>query len=186
MVIEPDSIQPDTKDWTWVLDRSCPECGFDPGSVSRGNLAGRIAAALEPWPALLAADSCAVRPQPSTWSRLEYGAHVREVTQLMRRRLEQILTEDDARFANWDQDVAAVEGQYGLQNPRDVAAGIVSGGAALVTAFGSVPADAWERQGVRSNGSRFTAYTLGVYALHDLAHHVWDVTDGVPTPDGPA
>ena len=22
------TIEPDTKDWTWVLDRPCPECGF--------------------------------------------------------------------------------------------------------------------------------------------------------------
>ena len=24
-----DPIVPDTKDWTWVLDRPCEECGFD-------------------------------------------------------------------------------------------------------------------------------------------------------------
>lgn len=173
-------IEPDTKDWTWVLDRSCPECGFGPDSVSHENLPDRLAAALEPWPALLANDGCAVRPQPSTWSALEYGAHVREVTQVMRGRLDQILTEDDARFANWDQDRAAVEGHYGAQSPRDVAAGIVAGGRDLVAAFAAVPDDAWEREGVRSNGSRFTAFTLGVYALHDLEHHVWDVTAGVP------
>ena len=23
------SITPDTKDWTWVLERPCPECGFE-------------------------------------------------------------------------------------------------------------------------------------------------------------
>lgn len=23
------AIEPDTKDWTWVLDRPCPECGFE-------------------------------------------------------------------------------------------------------------------------------------------------------------
>ena len=27
------TIIPDTKDWTWVLQRSCPECGFDTQSV---------------------------------------------------------------------------------------------------------------------------------------------------------
>ena len=27
-------IEPDTKDWTWVLERPCPECGFDASSVS--------------------------------------------------------------------------------------------------------------------------------------------------------
>ncbi len=26
---ERSEIVPDTKDWTWVLERACPECGFD-------------------------------------------------------------------------------------------------------------------------------------------------------------
>ena len=29
------SIEPDTKDWTWVLERPCPECGFDASAVVR-------------------------------------------------------------------------------------------------------------------------------------------------------
>jgi hypothetical protein len=28
-------IVPDTKDWTWVLERPCPECGFDASGVRR-------------------------------------------------------------------------------------------------------------------------------------------------------
>jgi hypothetical protein len=26
------TILPDTKDWTWVLDRPCPECDYDAGA----------------------------------------------------------------------------------------------------------------------------------------------------------
>ncbi|MET0797746.1 MAG: DinB family protein, partial [Rhodococcus sp. (in: high G+C Gram-positive bacteria)] len=26
-------IEPDTKNWTWVLDSACPDCGFDSSSV---------------------------------------------------------------------------------------------------------------------------------------------------------
>ena len=26
-------IVPDDKDWTWVLERPCPECGFDAATV---------------------------------------------------------------------------------------------------------------------------------------------------------
>jgi hypothetical protein len=32
MSAAPDAITPDTKDWTWVLERACPECGFDPAA----------------------------------------------------------------------------------------------------------------------------------------------------------
>lgn len=179
------TIPTDTKDWTWVLDRACPECGFDPAGVTTDNLARRLQAAVAPWPELLdvglGAHAVALRLVPSTWSRLEYAAHVLEVTQLMRHRLEQILAADGARFADWDQDQAAEDGDYGTQRPSEVAAGIAEDGAALVDAFAAVAADAWQRKGIRSNGSVFTAFTLGVYTLHDLEHHLWDVTDGVPS-----
>ncbi len=29
------TIVPDTKDWTWVLERTCPQCGFDTRTVTR-------------------------------------------------------------------------------------------------------------------------------------------------------
>ena len=31
-------ITPDTKDWTWVLDRPCPECGYDASTVAVADL----------------------------------------------------------------------------------------------------------------------------------------------------
>ena len=36
MSTAPDAITPDTKDWTWVLERTCPECGFDPAAQGQG------------------------------------------------------------------------------------------------------------------------------------------------------
>jgi hypothetical protein len=38
-----------------------------------------------------------------------------------------------------------------------------------------VSGDAWERRGIRSNGSQFTVATLAVYFLHDVEHHLHDV-----------
>ena len=34
----PDEMLPDTKDWTWVLDRACPDCGLDSGSLRLGDV----------------------------------------------------------------------------------------------------------------------------------------------------
>ena len=45
-----------------------------------------------------------------------------------------------------------------------------------------IEAAAWDRPGSRSNGSVFTVETLLQYILHDVVHHLWDVTgqqDGV-------
>ena len=38
------TIVPDTKDWTWVLQRPCPECGFDTQAFSREAVPGMIMA----------------------------------------------------------------------------------------------------------------------------------------------
>ena len=36
------TIVPDTKDWTWVLQRPCPECGLDTQGFPREAVAGMI------------------------------------------------------------------------------------------------------------------------------------------------
>ena len=35
-------IAPDEKDWTWVLERPCGECGFDARSIELGVVAAMI------------------------------------------------------------------------------------------------------------------------------------------------
>ena len=45
----PVSIEPDTKDWTWVLERPCPECGFDPTTVRPEDLPDLIHANTRSW-----------------------------------------------------------------------------------------------------------------------------------------
>ena len=35
-----DGIVPDTKNWTWVLERPCPECGLDTREVAPEQVAG--------------------------------------------------------------------------------------------------------------------------------------------------
>lgn len=168
-------IEPDTKDWTWVLRERCPECGFDPSLVEPHEVGGRIRAAAAAMHARLHGEGVAERPDDATWSPLEYGAHVRDVCRVMHARLDQLLTEDDPEFANWDQDAAAVEGGYATQDPERVAVELDLAAAAFADEAEAVPTDALQRLGRRSNGSVFTVETLLVYALHDLEHHVHDV-----------
>jgi hypothetical protein len=47
---------------------------------------------------------------------------------------------------------------------------------AVSALYRSVPDDAWERSGRRSNGSVFTISSLARYHLHDVVHHLWDVS----------
>ncbi|HWJ09017.1 MAG TPA: DinB family protein [Nocardioides sp.] len=168
-------IEPDSKDWTWVLAETCPECGFDAASVDRAALGSAIRDNAAFWAEALRDPRAGTRPQPSVWSPTEYGCHVRDVNRIFAGRLEQMLTEDDPVFANWDQDETAVAERYDEQRAADVVPDLVAAAELAADRYDGVADDAWQRPGRRSNGSVFTVETLGRYHLHDLVHHRWDV-----------
>ncbi|WP_411720643.1 DinB family protein [Mycetocola sp.] len=169
------TIEPDTKNWTWVLERPCPECGFDAEAVSLRDLPALLRDNIESWPAVLERPDVAVRPDDSTWSPLEYAAHVRDVFRVFSGRLNLMLAEHNPEFENWDQDAAAIAARYGEQTPAQVRDELVEAGTALADAFERVPVEAASRPARRTDGSHFTVETLGRYLLHDVVHHRWDV-----------
>ena len=169
-------ISPDTKDWTWVLEQPCPECGFDATGVAPASVAARIRENAAAWITVLARADVRERPRPDVWSPLEYACHVRDVFRLYDERLHLMLDEDAPLFANWDQDVTAVEDRYGEQDPATVATDLVAAAEVLATSFAAVTPDQHGRTGLRSDGSRFTVETFAQYLVHDPVHHVWDVT----------
>lgn len=171
------TIVPDTKDWTWVLRRPCPECGLDTRSFGREAIAGMIRANAAAWPDVLGpADAARRRPAPEKWSALEYGCHVRDVLRLYDQRLEMMLSQDGPRYPNWDQDATALADRYGEQDPAVVAAELGRAAEGLATRFESVAGDQWLRTGIRGDGAHFTVETFGRYFIHDPVHHLYDVT----------
>ena len=85
------SIEPDTKDWTWVLQRSCDDCGFDAPGLSLDRVPQVIRDNATLWEVVLGTDDAAVRPSPHVWSPLEYACHVRDVNRLFLERLRLML-----------------------------------------------------------------------------------------------
>jgi hypothetical protein len=169
------TITPDTKDWTWVLGEACPECGFDASTIPATHVAARVRATVPLWLEALGGPDPAARPRPDLWSPLEYACHVRDVHRLFAVRLALMLEEDDPLFANWDQDVTALEERYDLQDPTVVAEELEQAAEEISGAFDAV-GDRWDRSGRRSDGSAFTVDTFARYYLHDIEHHTWDVT----------
>ncbi|WP_328591628.1 DinB family protein [Occultella glacieicola] len=170
----------DDKDWTWVLDRPCPDCGLEAGAIMLEDVPGAIRAQIPLWPEVLRRPDVRERPDPGTWSTLEYAAHVRDVFEVFAGRLDLMLTQTDPLFPNWDQDAAALEGRYRELEPHDVALELQRRGASLASDFDAVTPEQATRSGLRSNGSVFTVLTLAQYLLHDLVHHAWDITHGRP------
>jgi hypothetical protein len=169
------TIEPDTKDWTWVLDRPCDECGFVAGDVAADGLAPAFRANAAAWTTAVAGPGVTVRPEDGVWSVLEYACHVRDVHRVFDERVRLMLVEDEPRFANWDQDVTAVAERYAEQVPAVVGPELVAAADAVAGRYASVTGDGWGRRGLRSNGSEFTVESLGRYHLHDVVHHLHDI-----------
>jgi hypothetical protein len=171
------AIVPDTKDWTWVLQRPCPECGFDTQSFAVQAVPEMLTANAAAWREVLTGPGdLRRRPAPHKWSAVEYGCHVRDVFLLFDRRLELMLTTDDPRFPNWDQNATAVADRYRDQDPAEVAAALTEAAQAIAGRFAAVTGSQWERVGRRSDGARFTVETFARYLIHDPVHHLYDVT----------
>lgn len=172
---QPTPVAPDTKDWTWVLDRPCPECGFVADEVTVDRIPPVIRDNATEWEAALTRADVRERPAAQVWSVLEYACHVRDVHRVFAERVRLMLEHDEPRFANWDQDEAALTGRYVEQDPEVVAGELIDAAAAVADLYEDVPPGAWSRRGFRSNGSVFTIESLGRYHLHDLVHHVHDI-----------
>ncbi|MBL7496156.1 DinB family protein [Frankia sp. CNm7] len=174
-----EAIVPDGKDWTWVLERPCPECGFDASTFPAAEVSGLVLRVASAWLAVLAetpADEARRRPAPDRWSTLEYACHVRDVLRLYDERLQLMLTRDNPLYPNWDQDETAVTDHYGDQDPAQVAADLAAAAAKVAARFATVSGERWRRTGERSDGARFTIDTFARYFAHDPVHHLWDVT----------
>ena len=171
------TIVPDTKNWTWVLQRPCPECGLDAQSFARAAIAGMIRDNAAAWNGVLTRSGrVGERPSPGKWSPLEYGCHVRDVLRLYSQRLELMLTQDGPQFPDWDQDATAVSDRYSEQNPAVVAAELSEAAEVIAAQFDAVGAGQWQRTGTRGDGAHFTVESFGRYFIHDPVHHLYDVT----------
>lgn len=187
------SIAAEDKDWTWVLDRPCTECGYDGPGTAYDAVPGLTRAAAARFAAALERPDVAVRPNESTWAPIEYVAHVRDVCRMFRYRLDIALGNPaappavaafDAQagvadglpvFANWNQDRTAEADDYLAQTPETVAAEVAEAAEIISRAFASVPESDRARAARRGNGSHFTIDSMATYFLHDLIHHLHDI-----------
>jgi hypothetical protein len=171
------TLVPDTKDWTWVLEKTCPECGFDTRTVTRAALPGMLRENAATWAELLheQGETARVRSLSDRWSTLEYACHVRDVFSKFHERVQLMVATDDPVFPNWDQDATAISDHYEEQSPPEVSDQLTMAAEQLAQRFSQLGTTEWGRPGTRSDGARFTVETLGRYLMHDPVHHLHDV-----------
>jgi hypothetical protein len=175
-------ITPDDKNWTWVLERPCPECGFQAATHPSEDIPATLRANAALWSMVLAEPVADLRRRrrDDRWSPLEYACHVRDVFVLFHERLTLMLTQDDPTYANWDQDRTAIEARYNEQDPLLVSVQLQTAGNVLADAFAGIAGDTWARTGTRSDGAHFTITEFGRYLVHDPVHHIHDVRQDLP------
>lgn len=172
------AIAPDTKNWTWVLQRQCPECGYVATASTRPAVPGLIRENAAAWEAALRHRNAAdvrIRPREDRWSAAEYGCHVRDVFRIFDERLMMMLEQDDPVFPNWDQDATAVADHYQDQDPAVVSGQLTEAAHRIADRFAGLTDPQWERTGSRSDGARFTVDSFARYLIHDPVHHLRDI-----------
>ena len=164
------------RDWTWVLDRPCDECGAAVSTLSREELAGRVRSLGGAWREMLGRGALVTQPphgDSRTWSILEYGAHVRDVFDLFEDRIRTMLKKRKApTFKDWNQDDAA--SGYADEDPNKVSYSLASNAGKVADVLDRVKGDEWSKEGKRSDGAEFTVESIARYLIHDVEHHLWD------------
>lgn len=114
-----------------------------------------------------------VRPDPSTWSVLEYTCHVRDVFATFTVRLHRTSTEDAPALEPMYADLRAVRFRY---NEADLDVVLDALGVHVTGFLDEVAATTeWDRVASRRPDEVRTARWLVRHALHEARHHVRDI-----------
>lgn len=160
----------------------CEECGFDYESVPPDELAGRVRAFARRYRAPLTRflpgeDGYALvrtRPDPDTWSALEYAAHVRDVFAWYDERISNSLVAERPEYEGPDPDEAADAGRYNEDDPAAVAEALAANAERLAATLDSVGDDGWPRVHLRRGEERTVLFTAR-RAVHEGGHHLLDI-----------
>jgi DinB family protein len=160
----------------------CSACGFDGAVYDDASLIDAIVGLGSRWSALLveAGPELRARPQPHTWSAIEYAAHSRDITALHVFGVEQALTEDEPVFPAIDADtlIETSAATYHTEDRDAVVAQLDREARRLAASAADAGAARWVR-GITIGDERSTIRRLLEHALHDSLHHLDDVERGV-------
>jgi hypothetical protein len=114
------------------------------------------------------------RPGPSTWSALEYTAHVADVLDHLGPAIRRITVEDSPSISFFDSDERAAEKAYNALDRTEVLGWLDLACAELASVLDGVNADDWTRKGLLPAGER-DALAVARNGVHEGSHHLRDV-----------
>jgi hypothetical protein len=166
----------------------CEECGFDYEALDPADTPAALRSFAKRYRApltrfLKGEDGDAIvreRPAPEVWSALEYAAHVRDVFGNYGRWIRQCLDEDHPVMEGPGPDELAAAGRYNEDDPGAVADALAQNAEALAETVEAVPAEGWDRRGVR-RGEERSVRLMARRAVHEGSHHLLDIGRGLRT-----
>jgi len=162
----------------------CPECGLDYESISPKDTAVAIRSYPRRFQALVAPidreqatrpdAQSRRRPDPHTWSALEYTAHVADIFDTFTDIIRRMRVEDRPSIDFFHPDERAAEARYNEQDPDDVLRRLQENAERLAAELDEVGADDWRRTAEFPWGER-DLLTMARNAVHEGHHHLRDV-----------
>ena len=164
----------------------CEECGFDYEALDPADAPTTLRSFAKRYRAPLTRflrdeDGDALvrqRPAPEVWSALEYAAHVRDVFESYDRWIRQILAEDRPVLEGPGPDDLVTQRRYNEDDPVAVADALAANAEQLAATFEAVPAEGWERVGLRRDEER-SIRLHARRAVHEGSHHLLDIGRGL-------
>ena len=163
----------------------CEECGFEAASVTPVDAAETIRAFGRRYRAPLSRflpgeDGQALvrrRPDATTWSALEYAAHMRDVLALWGWALNKALTEDRPAVPVPDPDIAdrtAAEQDYNAQDPGTVADELAANAERVGAKVDTIGPGGWDRVVVIGE-EEMSSLAIVHKLAHEGHHHLLDI-----------
>lgn len=180
-----------------MVDR-CPGCGFEVLAITRpGARAGnplaleydetlcttagaRIEVLTQDVVAALGRASDAelrTRPEPATWSRLEYACHIRDVLLVQRERVLLARRVDDPEPEPMGRDERVDHDGYAQQSPADVGRQLTDAARLFANDLARLRPQDWDRTLTYSwpQRARRSLRWVAVHTLHEVFHHLDDI-----------
>ena len=160
------------------MDR-CEECGFDYDLAQAPASGPAIIDGVAEVTGLLGAagEDLRARQQPSVWSPLEYGCHLRDVLLVQRERVLAARRMDRPTFDPMGRDERVEHDGYAEQKPADVARQLSDAAHLFANVLGRLGSEDWDRN-VSYNYPKPLERSLrwvAVHTVHEVRHHLLDV-----------
>jgi hypothetical protein len=157
----------------------CAECGFEYRLNEATTAGAAIVGGVLELASLVGDDRSDVRsrPEPGTWSPLEYACHVRDVLIVQRERVLMARREDGPSFDPMGRDERVDHDGYSEQDPADVARQLSDAARLFANVLARLDTADWDRT-VMYNFPRLFERSLrwvAVHTLHEVRHHLLDV-----------